>query len=86
MALRTKPVRLLEADDAIITLLAGALRRSPTEVGHAAIGEYVRSHSDELSGLFAATQRAAGDVDALVAVAALALDRQLDGLVADSQP
>lgn len=84
MAVRTKPVRLLEADDAILTLLAGALRRNRTEVAHAAIGEYVRSHSRELSGLFGAAQKAiaAGDVDALVAVAAPALKRQLDDLVA----
>ncbi len=84
MTLRTKPVRLLESDDAILTLLAGALQRSRTEVAHAAIGEYVRSHSAELSSLFAAAQKAiaAGDVDALVAVAAPALDRELDALVA----
>ncbi len=46
MAVRTKPVRIFEGDHAPLRLLAELERRSPQEVFHAALAEYLESHRD----------------------------------------
>ena len=52
---------------------------------HAALAEYMRAHRKELSLLFTDAQRAAaaGDIEALVAAAAPALEREMDALMAE---
>jgi hypothetical protein len=84
MAVRTKPVRIFESDHGPLRLLAELERRSPQEVFHAALAEYLVSHRDELAATFADTQRAiaAGDLDALTAQLAASADAQADALMA----
>ena len=69
MPARTKPLRIFESDHAPLRLLAELERRSPQEVFHAALREYLDSHRGELAAVFTETQRAiaAGDLDALTA-------------------
>ena len=84
MAVRTKPVRIFESDHAPLRLLAELERRSPQEVVHAALAEYLISHRDELTAAFADTQRAiaSGDLDALTAQLAASAEAQADALMA----
>jgi hypothetical protein len=84
MALRTKPIRIFESDHAPLRLLAELGRRSPQEVFHAALAEYLESHRDELAAVFTETQRAiaAGDLDALTAQLAASAEAQADALMA----
>lgn len=85
MTTRTKPVRIFESDDNVLTMLAGMQQRGRSEVIHAALAEYVANHRGELSALFADTQRAiaSGDIEAIARVAAASLDRTVDALVDD---
>jgi hypothetical protein len=84
MAVRTKPVRIFETDHAPLRLLAELERRSPQEVFHAALAEYLVSHRAELATVFADTQRAiaSGDLDALTTQLAASADAQADALMA----
>jgi len=83
MALRTKPVRIFEADHAPLRLLAELERRSPQDVFHAALAEYLESHRHELVAVFTETQRAiaSGDLDALTAQLAASAESQADALM-----
>jgi hypothetical protein len=84
MAVRTKPVRIFESDHAPLRLLAELEQRSPQEVFHAALAEYLVSHRDELATVFGDTQRAiaSGDLDALTAQLAASSEAQADALMA----
>jgi hypothetical protein len=84
MAVRTKPICILESDHAPLRLLAELERRSPQEVVHAALADYLASHRDELAAVFADTQRAiaTGDLEALTARLAAAAEAQADALMA----
>jgi hypothetical protein len=81
MAVRTKPIRIFEADHAPVRLLAGVERRSPADVLHSALAEYLHNHRDELQSVYADTQRAlaAGDLESLVtAMVGEAADDQME--------
>jgi hypothetical protein len=84
MAVRTKPVRIFESDHGPLRLLAELEQRSPQEVFHAALAEYLESHRDELAAVFTETQRAiaAGDLEALTAQLTASADAQADALMA----
>ncbi len=84
MAMKTKAVRLLESDDAVLGLLAAALRRSRNDVVHEALSEYLLNHRDEFSQFISETQKAlaAADIDALARLAAPSMEREVDELVA----
>lgn len=84
MTVRTKPVRIFECDHAPLRLFAELERRSPQEVFHAALAEYLVSHRDELVAVFADTQRAiaAGDLDGLTAQLTESAEAQADALMA----
>jgi hypothetical protein len=84
VAVRTKPVRIYEADHAPLRLLAELEQRSQQDVFHAALAEYLTSHRDELATVFADTQRAvaAGDLDALTAQLTASAEAQADALMA----
>jgi hypothetical protein len=83
VALRTKPVRIFQADHAPLRLLAELERRSPQDVFHSALAEYLESHRDELVAVFTETQRAiaSGDLDALTAQLAASAESQADALM-----
>lgn len=80
MALRTKPVRILESDDVILGMLAGIHHRSRSEMLHVALADYLKAHRTDLAQLFEDTQRAiaTGDIDAIAAAAESALSAQVD--------
>lgn len=84
MAVRTKPLRIFETDHAPLRLLAELERRSPQDVFHAALAEYLEKHRDELVVVFSDTQRAiaSGDLDALTAQLAASAEAQADALMA----
>ncbi len=84
MAVRTKPLRIFETDHAPLRLLAELERRSPQDVFHAALSEYLETHRDELAVVFSDTQRAiaSGDLDALTAQLAASAEAQADALMA----
>jgi hypothetical protein len=81
---RTKPVRIFEADDSSLGLVAGLLKRSRADIFHAAWREYLATHREELATLFRQTQEAlaSGDLDRLVQISTPAMDEQIDALVA----
>jgi hypothetical protein len=83
MAVRTKPLRIFETDHAPLRLLAELERRSPQEVVHSALAEYLDGHRDQLAAVFTETQRAiaAGDLDALTAQLAASAEAQADALL-----
>lgn len=85
MATKTKPIRIFEADDNALTLVAGVLRRGRAEIVHAALVEYIANHREELAALFEETQRAiaAGDIEAIAKASAEALESEIDRLVAE---
>jgi hypothetical protein len=84
LAVRTKPLRIFETDHAPLRLLAELQRRSPQDVFHAALSEYLEAHRDELAVVFSDTQRAiaSGDLDALTAQLAASAETQADALMA----
>jgi hypothetical protein len=84
MAVRTKPLRIFETDHAPLRLLAELEHRSPQEVFHAALAQYLETHRDELAVVFSDTQRAiaSGDLDALTAQLAASAEAQADALMA----
>jgi hypothetical protein len=85
MSVRTKPVRIFEADVAPIRLLAEIQQRSPAEVVHRAIAEYLHSHKDPLASRFAESQRAvaSGDLEGLGALLAPGAAQLADQLLTD---
>ena len=78
---KTKPVRILTVDHAPLQLLADVERRTPAEVVHSALAEYLTTHRDELASVYGETQTLlrAGDIDGLTA----ALRRDAAPFVAD---
>jgi hypothetical protein len=89
MAVRTKPVRIFEADHGALRLIAEVERRGPADVIHAALAEYMSTHRNDLSGVFARAQAAfqSGDIAALADVLSSSNERTADDLVARfSQP
>lgn len=84
MAVRTKPVRIFETDHAPLRLLAELEQRSPQEVFHAALAEYLESHREQLAAVFTEAQRAiaAGDLEALTAQLTASAEAQADALMA----
>jgi len=70
-ASKTRPVRIHDADLGSLRLIARLERRSPADVVHEALLEYLANHKDELAEIFTATQAAiaAGDLDALGEIA-----------------
>ncbi len=66
---KTKPVRILTADHAPLQLLADVERRTPAEVVHSALAEYLTTHRDELASVYGETQAwlLAGDIEGLTA-------------------
>jgi hypothetical protein len=84
LAVRTKPLRIFETDHAPLRLLAELEHRSPQEVVHAALAQYLETHRDELAVVFSDTQRAlaSGDLDALTAQLAASAEAQADALMA----
>lgn len=66
---KTKPVRILTADHAPLQLLADVERRTPAEVVHSALAEYLSTHRDELASVYGETQAwlRAGDIEGLAA-------------------
>jgi hypothetical protein len=84
MAVRTKPVRIFEADHGALRLIAEVERRGPADVIHAALAEYMSTHRDDLSNVFARAQVAfqSGDIAALADVLSSGNDRTADDLAA----
>jgi hypothetical protein len=84
MPVRTKPVRIFEADHAPLRLLAELEHRSPQEVFHSALAEYLNAHCAQLAHIFSETQRAiaAGDLDGLTAHLSASAEAQADALLA----
>jgi hypothetical protein len=72
MAVRTKVVRIFEADERALGVIAGVEHLSKAEVVRRALHEYMQNHRAELEGLFHETRKAiaAGDVDRLLALSA----------------
>jgi non-homologous end joining protein Ku len=88
MHVRTKPVRIFEADHSALRLIAGIEGRAPADVVHAALAEYLQAHRTELMNVFARAQKAfeVGDVDDLAAMLSASVDRRADELVARFDP
>jgi len=78
---KTKPVRIFAADHAPLRLVAGVEGRTPADVVHAALAEYMAAHREELARIFGETHALlrTGDTDGLVA----ALRRDAAPLVAE---
>lgn len=76
MSVRTKPVRVFESDVPPIRLLADMEQRSPAEVIHLAVAQYLHSHREKLASHFAETQRAvaSGDLEGLARLLAPGAD------------
>lgn len=85
MPVRTKPVRIFEADHGALRLLAGVEGRSPAQVFHTALTAYLAQHRAELTSVFARAQEAfaSGDTEALAGLLSSAVATQADELVAD---
>ena len=68
MAVKTKPVRVFEADERALGVIAGVENVSKAEVVRRALHEYMQNHRAELEGLFHQTREAllAGDIDRLM--------------------
>jgi hypothetical protein len=84
-ALRTKPVRVLEADHSALRLVAGIEGRQPAAVIHAALSEYIENHRDELVRVFARAQSAiaAGDLDGLTEMLTVSSRGEANSILAD---
>jgi hypothetical protein len=65
----TKPLRIFATDHAPLRLVAEMERRSPAEIVHEALNEYLRNHRDRLVPAFDGAQAAiaSGDLDRLSA-------------------
>lgn len=79
-SVRTKPVRILEADHGVLRLLANLEGRAPAQVLHSALIEYFEQHRDEIATIFADAQAAiaAGDLRALTQQFARSADTLAD--------
>jgi hypothetical protein len=84
MAVRTKPVRIFEADAGALRLIAEIEGRQQAQVMHVALAEYMTRHRDQLADVFTRAQKAfeAGDIEALAKAMSASGDRQVDELVA----
>jgi hypothetical protein len=85
MAVRTKPVRIFEADAGALRLIAGIEGRQPAQVVHAALAEYMEHHREQLAETFTNAQAAfaAGDVEALARAMSVSAEQHVDELVAN---
>jgi hypothetical protein len=85
MALRTKPVRVLDADHSALRLVASIEGRQPAAVIHSALSEYLENHRDRLVGVFAQAQHAiaAGDLSALTDLLASGASDVANELISD---
>lgn len=84
MATKSKPVRIFADDDSALEALAQLRRQSRAEVIHEALSEYLIAHREELSRLYAETQRAlaAGDLDQLAQASQGARQAAVDAIMA----
>lgn len=84
MAVRTKPVRILDADHGALRLLSDLEGRSPALVFHSALAEYLERHGEELASIFARAQAAltAGDLDELATQLERSAEDRADALAA----
>jgi len=84
MAVRTKPVRILDADHGALRLLADLEGRSPALVIHSALAEYLERHREDIGTMFAEAQAAiaAGDLNELARQLEHSAERHVDELVA----
>lgn len=66
---KTKPVRIFAGDHAPLRLVAGVEGRTPADVVHSALAEYMTAHREELASVYSETQAflRAGDIDGLTA-------------------
>ncbi len=85
MALRTKPVRVLDTDLAALKMVASVEGRQPAQVIHEALGEYLENHRSHLMEVFAKAQNAtaSGNLDALTELLAPSAANHADALTAD---
>lgn len=85
MPVRTKPVRILGADHGALRLLADLEGRSPAQVFHSALIEYLDRHRDEIGAIFSEAQQAfaAGNLEGLNRLLARSDEQQVDELVAE---
>lgn len=85
--LRTKAMRIFEADHGPVHLLAGLERRSAAEVVHAALAQYLRAHRTELAAAFRETQKllAVGDIDGLTRALRADVEDQVEAAMAKIQ-
>lgn len=84
MPVKTKPVRILEADAGALRLLADLEGRPPAQVFHSALIAYLERHRDEIASIFAEAQAAfaAGDLEGLTRQFTRSADRQAEELAA----
>jgi hypothetical protein len=73
-ALATKPVRIYEVDHAPLRFIADVEGRSPADVLHTALEEYLSNHREGLAAIFESAQDAIarGDIEALSTLASAA--------------
>ena len=83
MAVKTKPIRIFEADHPPIRSIAGAKGMLPAEFVHTAVEEYIVNHREELALIYAETQAAlaAGDLDGIARSMAAAAATQVDDMM-----
>jgi hypothetical protein len=81
---KTKPVRIHVADHGSLQLIAHLEHRSPADVVHKALLEYLTNHKEELAVIFTDAQEAIarGDLDALSDIATRNVDAQADAAMA----
>jgi hypothetical protein len=82
--IKTKPVRIHLADHGSLQLIAHLERRSPADVVHKALLEYLTNHKDDLAAIFTETQEAIadGDLEALSAIVARDVDARAEAAMA----
>jgi hypothetical protein len=83
MPVRTKPVRIFEADAGALRLIAGLEGRNAAQVVHAALAEYMNHHRDRLADVISSAQRAfaTGDTTSLAQAMSLSAQQRVDELV-----
>lgn len=66
---KTKPIRILASDHAPLRLLADVQGRTPADIVHSALAEYMLTHRDDLARVYGETQALlqAGDLEGLAA-------------------
>jgi hypothetical protein len=79
---RARSVRISEDDDNVLTVLGGLQQIDRAEIIHAALGEYLNKHREELIARLAETERAlaSGDIDAFARAARSSSLPSMDGV------